>query len=39
MMPKKDYKDFMKNYGESQISHNLNAIQHIEKIHNMEYKN
>jgi hypothetical protein len=38
-IPKKDYKDFMKNYGELQILNNINAIQHIEKIHKMEYKN
>ena len=33
MIPKKDYKDFMKKYGEPQILHNINAIQHIEKMH------
>ena len=38
-IPKKDYKDFMKNYGELQILNNIHAIQYIEKIHNMEYKN
>jgi hypothetical protein len=34
-VPKKDYKEFMKNYGELQILNNINAIQHIEKIHKM----
>ena len=33
MIPKKDYKDMMKTYGESQILNNINAIQYIEKIH------
>ena len=33
MIPKKDYKQFMKSYGESQILHNISSIQHIEKIH------
>jgi hypothetical protein len=33
MIPKKDYKEMMKTYGESQISQNLNAIQHIQKLH------
>ena len=31
--PKKDYKEMMKSYGESQILHNINAIQNIEQIH------
>ena len=33
MIPKKDYKEMMKTYGETQISQNLTAIQHIQKIH------
>jgi hypothetical protein len=33
MIPKKDYKQFMKSYGESQILHNISSFQHIEKIH------
>jgi len=30
-IPKKNYKDMMKSYAESQILHNIIAIQHIEK--------
>jgi hypothetical protein len=37
-IPKKDYKEFMKNYGELQILNNINAIQHIEQIHTKTYK-
>jgi hypothetical protein len=32
MVPKKDYKDLMKNYGEGQILNNISAIQHIASI-------
>jgi len=32
MVPKKDYKDLMKNYGEGQIMNNISAIQHIASI-------
>ena len=32
MVPKKDYKDLMKNYGEAQILNNISAIQHIATI-------
>jgi hypothetical protein len=38
MIPKKDYKQFMKSYGESQILHNISSIQHIEKIHQESVK-
>lgn len=33
MIPKKNYKEMMKAYGEPLILQNLNAIQHIENIH------
>ena len=33
MVPKKDYKDLMKNYGESQILNNISAIQHIANVY------
>jgi len=33
MVPKKNYKDLMKNYGEAQILNNISAIQHIATIH------
>jgi len=36
MIPKKDYKQLMNSYGESQILHNLTAIQHIQKLHETE---
>jgi hypothetical protein len=32
MVPKKDYKEFMKTYGEQQILHNITSIKHIEKL-------
>ena len=38
MVPKKDYKDLMKNYGESQILNNISAIQHISNIYEKESK-
>lgn len=33
MIPKKNYKEMMKTYGEPLILQNLNAIQHIQNIH------
>ena len=39
LVPKKDYKDLMKNYGESQILNNISAIQHIATIDENEIKN
>jgi hypothetical protein len=33
MIPKKGYKELMTHYGESQIIHNIQSLQHIEKQH------
>ena len=33
MIPKKSYKDMMKQYGEPQIIQNMNALQYIQKLH------
>ena len=38
MVPKKDYKDLMKNYGEGQIMNNISAIQHIANMYEKENK-
>jgi hypothetical protein len=34
MVPKRDFKEFMSNYAENQILHNINSIKYIEKLHN-----
>jgi len=38
MVPKKDYKDLMKNYGEAQILNNISAIQHISNMYEKDSK-
>lgn len=38
LFPKKDYNDFMKTYAESQILHNVNALQYIKTLHDESIK-
>ena len=38
IFPKKDYNDFMKTYAESQILHNVNALQYIKSLHDESIK-
>jgi hypothetical protein len=38
-IPKKNYKQLMNSFAESQISHNINAFQNIEKLHQAELNN
>jgi len=38
LFPKKDYNDFMKTYAESQILHNVNALQYIKTLHDQSIK-